>query len=110
MKPRFKPAVGLLAAAGLMLYMSFATAGAPAKSGGDFGPPQGAPIKAQLTSPPFVPPPINRKYPAKVIVDLEVVEKDMPISEGVSYTSWTVGGLYRVASFGCVRATRSSSI
>ncbi|HXD35748.1 MAG TPA: copper-containing nitrite reductase, partial [Rhodanobacter sp.] len=59
---------------------------------GDFGPPQGEPIHAVLTSPPHVPPPIHRNYPAKVIVDLEVIEKEMPISEGVSYTFWTFGG------------------
>jgi len=59
---------------------------------GDFGPPQGEPIHAVLTSPPHVPPPIHRDYPAKVIVELEVVEKEMPISEGVSYTFWTFGG------------------
>ncbi len=64
----------------------------PARGAGDFGPPQGAPIKAVLTSPPFVPPPTNRKVPAKVIVELEVIEKDMQISEGVSYTFWTFGG------------------
>ncbi|MBY0364668.1 nitrite reductase, copper-containing [Roseateles aquatilis] len=65
---------------------------AKAKAPGDFGPPRGAPIKAVLTSPPHVPPPITRKYPAKVIVELEVVEKEMPISEGVNYTFWTFGG------------------
>ncbi len=59
---------------------------------GDFGPPQGEPIKAVLTSPPHVPPPTNRNYPAKVIVELEVIEKDMEIAEGVSYTFWTFGG------------------
>jgi len=76
-----------------------AAAGAPgpanatrARIDGDFGPPQGAPIRAVLTSPPHVPPPITRKHPAKVIVELEVVEKEMPISEGVSYTFWTFGG------------------
>src|SRR6188768_1398867 len=53
---------------------------------GDFGPPQGEPIKAVLTSPPQVPPPTNRKAPAKVIVDLEVKELDLPIAEGVTYT------------------------
>ena len=62
------------------------------KDAGDFGPPQGAPIHAVLTSPPHVPPPTNRKFPAKVIVELEVIEKEMPISEGVSYTFWTFGG------------------
>jgi nitrite reductase (NO-forming) len=67
-------------------------AGAAGKSGGDFGPPRGAPIRAVLTSPPHVPPPVNRNYPAKVIVELEVIEKEMPISEGVKYTFWTFGG------------------
>jgi nitrite reductase (NO-forming) len=59
---------------------------------GDFGPPQGAPIQAVLTSPPEVPAPTNRNDPAKVIVDLEVKEIDMEISEGVKYTFWTFGG------------------
>ena len=59
---------------------------------GDFGPPQGAPVDAVLTSPPNVPPPTGRKAPAKVIVKLDVIEKEMPISEGVTYTFWTFGG------------------
>ena len=59
---------------------------------GDFGPPQGEPIQAVLTTAPMVPPPVNRDFPAKVIVDLEVVEKEMEISEGVRYTFWTFGG------------------
>lgn len=59
---------------------------------GDFGPPQGEPIHAVLTSPPHVPPATGRDYPAKVIVELEVIEKEMPISEGVTYTFWTFGG------------------
>lgn len=67
-------------------------ASAAPKAAGDFGPPRGEPIRAVLTSPPHVPPPTNRNYPAKVIVDLEVVEKSMPISEGVNYTFWTFGG------------------
>ncbi len=59
---------------------------------GDFGPPQGEPIKAILTSPPMVPPATGRTAPAKVIVELDVIEKVMPISEGVDYTFWTFGG------------------
>ncbi len=59
---------------------------------GDFGPPQGEPIHAVLTSPPHVPPATNRKQPAKVIVELEVVEVDKEIAEGVTYTFWTFGG------------------
>jgi nitrite reductase (NO-forming) len=73
-----------------------ATDTAPRDTGGsrkgDFGPPQGEPIRAVLTSPPHVPPPTNRKAPAKVIVELEVTEVDMEIAEGVKYTFWTFGG------------------
>lgn len=47
---------------------------------------------AKLTSPPEVPPAIRRKHPTKVIVNLEVLEKEMEISEGVNYTFWTFGG------------------
>jgi nitrite reductase (NO-forming) len=58
----------------------------------EFGPPQGEPINAVLTSPPLVPPATNRKVPAKVIVELEVREQEMEIAEGVKYTFWTFGG------------------
>ncbi|HET6604562.1 MAG TPA: copper-containing nitrite reductase [Xanthomonadaceae bacterium] len=68
----------------------------PADTGGsrkgDFGPPQGEPVQAILTSPPQVPPPTGRSHPAKVIVDLEVRELDLEIAEGVTYTFWTFGG------------------
>lgn len=47
---------------------------------------------ATLTAPPFVPPPITRKTSAKLIVNLEVVEKKMKIADGVDYTFWTFGG------------------
>jgi nitrite reductase (NO-forming) len=59
---------------------------------GDFGPPRGEPIVAELTPPPRVPAPIRRDHPAKVIVNLEVRELEMPISDGVTYTFWTFGG------------------
>lgn len=91
------PIQTLLAAAGLCAALLFATAAAAAgpkatRGPGDFGPPQGPVVRAVLTSPPHVPPPTGRKAPAKVIVELEVVEKEMPISEGVGYTFWTFGG------------------
>jgi nitrite reductase (NO-forming) len=47
---------------------------------------------AVLTAPPHVPPAITRNYATKVIVDLEVVEKVMPIADGTDYTFWTFGG------------------
>src|SRR3546814_6427840 len=71
-------------------------ANASADSGGclkgDVGPPQGNPVEAVLTSPPHVPPPTGRDYPAKVIVELDAVEKEMEISDGTTYTFWTFGG------------------
>jgi nitrite reductase (NO-forming) len=47
---------------------------------------------ATLTSPPNVPPAITRKSAAKLIVNLEVIEKKMKITDGVDYTFWTFGG------------------
>jgi nitrite reductase (NO-forming) len=71
-------------------------AAVPADTGGsakgDLGPPQGAPITAELTSAPAVPKPTGRTQPAKVVVELEVREVVLPISEGVDYTFWTFGG------------------
>ncbi len=85
-------ALGLVASIGATSAFAATQKAAAARATGDFGPPQGEPIHAVLTSPPNVPPPITRKTPAKVIVDLEVIEKEMQISEGVSYTFWTFGG------------------
>ena len=85
-------AIGMLPGLSAGASAAAASKATLAKMTGDFGPPQGAPIQAVLTSPPNVPPPVHRKFPAKVIVNLEVIEKEMPISEGVSYTFWTFGG------------------
>ncbi|MCB9743889.1 MAG: nitrite reductase, copper-containing [Alphaproteobacteria bacterium] len=49
-------------------------------------------IQATLTHAPQVPPPTGRSAPAKLVVELEVRELVMPISEGVDYTFWTFGG------------------
>jgi hypothetical protein len=48
--------------------------------------------KAVLTDAPQVPPVITRTSPAKVVVELEVQEKQMDLSDGVQYTFWTFGG------------------
>src|SRR5690348_14573358 len=47
---------------------------------------------AVLVPPPNVPPPIGRKHPAKVIVQLEVREITKRLADGVDYTFWTFGG------------------
>jgi nitrite reductase (NO-forming) len=54
--------------------------------------PVGEAIPAVLTQAPNVPPPITRKEPAKLVVNLEVKEVTKPISEGVDYVFWTFGG------------------
>jgi len=59
---------------------------------GDAGASRGEPIKAVVTDAPNVPPPIKRREPAKIIVELEVREAVLPISDGVDYTFWTFGG------------------
>jgi nitrite reductase (NO-forming) len=48
--------------------------------------------QAILTAAPLVPPPITRNHPAKVIVNLETIEKVGRLSDGVEYTFWTFGG------------------
>ncbi len=48
--------------------------------------------KAVLTLPPLVPPVIERTSPAKVVVELEVIEKVGRLADGVEYTFWTYGG------------------
>lgn len=47
---------------------------------------------ATLTFAPNVPPPITRKTPTKVIVNLEVREVVRKLSDGVEYLFWTFGG------------------
>lgn len=48
--------------------------------------------KAVLTFAPNVPPPITRKTPAKVVVELEIIEKKGNLADGVEYVFWTFGG------------------
>jgi nitrite reductase (NO-forming) len=47
---------------------------------------------ASLLPPPNVPPPIRRKHPTKVIVQLETREVVKRLADGVEYVFWTYGG------------------
>jgi nitrite reductase (NO-forming) len=46
-------------------------------------------IKAPLTMAPHVPPPIERRTPARLVVDLYSTEKTMPVSPSCKYPFWT---------------------
>ncbi len=48
--------------------------------------------EAVLAAPPNVPPPITRRYAAKVVVHLEVRELVKRLADGVDYLFWTFGG------------------
>jgi nitrite reductase (NO-forming) len=48
--------------------------------------------RAELTAAPFVPAPIDRDHATRVVVDLEVIEKEMEIADGTTYRFWTFGG------------------
>jgi nitrite reductase (NO-forming) len=47
---------------------------------------------ALLTFAPNVPPQITRNHATKMIVNLEVIEKEMEMMDGVKYIFWTFGG------------------
>ncbi len=47
---------------------------------------------AELTSPPFVPTPVGKRKAKKLIVDLEIQEREGEMTSGVKYVYWTFGG------------------
>ena len=48
--------------------------------------------EAELTAPPFVPRPVGNRAATKLIVNMEVVEKEMEMADGVTYNYWTFDG------------------
>lgn len=48
--------------------------------------------EAELTAPPMVPRPVGKRPATKLVVNMEVVEKEMEMSDGVSYVYWTFDG------------------
>ncbi|SMO70179.1 dissimilatory nitrite reductase (NO-forming), copper type apoprotein [Saccharicrinis carchari] len=49
-------------------------------------------MKAILTSPPNVPPPTADRVAKKLIVDMEILEQEGELTNGVKYVYWTFGG------------------
>ena len=48
--------------------------------------------EAELTAPPMVPRPVGKRAATKLVVNMEVVEKEMEMSDGVTYVYWTFDG------------------
>lgn len=49
-------------------------------------------LVAELTAPPFVPKSTADRKPTKLIVDMEILEYEGEMVDGVEYTYWTFGG------------------
>ncbi|WP_339715429.1 copper-containing nitrite reductase [Cyclobacterium amurskyense] len=47
---------------------------------------------ATLTAPPNVPPPVGNRPAKKLFVEMEIVEKEGEMADGVTYMYWTFGG------------------
>ena len=47
---------------------------------------------AELTAPPFVPAPVGNRAPTKLIVNMEIIEEQGEMADGVKYNYWTFGG------------------
>lgn len=49
-------------------------------------------MKAELTAPPNVPRPVGERKAKKLIVEMEILEKEGELTDGVRYVFWTFGG------------------
>ncbi len=49
-------------------------------------------MKAELTSPPFVPAPVGDRDAKQLTVDMEILEEVGEMTDGVQYVYWTFGG------------------
>ncbi len=49
-------------------------------------------MTAELTAPPNVPTPVGRRKAKKLIIEMEILEKEGEMTDGVRYVYWTFGG------------------
>ncbi|MEE3999056.1 copper-containing nitrite reductase [Tenacibaculum sp. FZY0031] len=49
-------------------------------------------IEAELTAPPHVPTPVGNRSAKKLLVNMEILEKEGTMTDGVEYVYWTFGG------------------
>jgi nitrite reductase (NO-forming) len=89
---------GLLAAGAAAVILATGVTAFARNSGDDLSiPVRTAPairgsMVADLTAPPLVPAPIDRRHATRVIVNLEAIEREMEIADGTTYNFWTFGG------------------
>ena len=89
----FRKAIPLLSVIGLALLASCGSEGGKEKAAID-----PATIKvngtmdAELTSPPNVPAPVGDRPAKKLFVDMEILEQEGTMTDGVKYVYWTFGG------------------
>lgn len=48
--------------------------------------------EAELTAPPFVPKPVGNRNATTLIIDMEIIEEEGELADGVKYVFWTFGG------------------
>ena len=49
-------------------------------------------MEAELTAPPFVPSPVGNRRAKKLLVNMEILEEEGTMTDGVQYVYWTFGG------------------
>ncbi len=49
-------------------------------------------MDAELTAPPFVPAPVGNRPAKKLVVNMEILEQEGTMTDGVQYVYWTFGG------------------
>jgi nitrite reductase (NO-forming) len=49
-------------------------------------------MEAEMTAPPFVPAPVGNRPAKKLIVNMEILEQEGTMTDGVKYNYWTFGG------------------
>ncbi len=79
----------------LLVVFSFYSDSKEAETKNYLGPagiPVSREMRAELTAPPNVPGPTGRRKAKKLIVDMEVLEQEGVMSDGVKYIYWTFGG------------------
>lgn len=81
-----------MAAVGALAFTAAVAGSVAGEAGKRWREPGPTEVRATLVAPPLVPPPIDRKAPATVLVDLETAEEKGTLANGVEYTFWTFGG------------------